>query len=435
MDQTAAPTTSFSATTSSRRSLRGRMHRGAAVLTALAFGATGTGCLSHEYQVSRSELQRLTQLPPDARGQQLTVVQKMGVRRAAALNPHAPGPPAPAYPHEGPYEDDRGGHVHTHVIIDGGTWGSGHGRGAPARRGGGYGAPGTGGGGVVVAPPVGAQASRPAMAQPLGGGASATGPVPARAVTPASSGRGSSLPRGSGGKDDLVALAAVAVAVAAFAVVGLAFTEGARFDGQAAVSPGQQVYLQGQDGGERAVPLHLLTEADLTGVDHGLLRDDEGYGMYRLGRAPLNRRGFTFKLDVGGMVSDHHLLAGFASHIAAGYFPHHRLGLLAGVSLAGLDDGAGNTVPRHAATGEVQFFPLSWRRLHLGVAGNVGTMLASDAATNGQLTYGGGVLMEIAITTRLAFTARGDITAYDKVGPDGTGRSLARSLALGLAVY
>ena len=263
-------------------------------------------------------------------------------------------------------------------------------------------------------------------------GATPSGGAPSRSATGALPiGRSGG---GGGGSDELVAYAVIAIAVASLAVVGLGATEGMRFDGDAAVWPGQLVYLQGDNGTERPVPLHLLAAADLAGVEGGVIRDDEGYGLQRLGRAPLNRRGFAFKVDLGSNLTlDRDVLAGFASHIQAGYFPHQRVGLLAGVSLAGLWDEAGDSIARHAFTGELQLFPLSWWRLHLGAAGHVGSGLVPGGDGRwGALTAGVGGLLEVALTTRLALTARWDWT-HTRAAP---GHWLAaQTLSAGLAVY
>lgn len=418
-----------------------------------ALGGVSSGCLSNQYRVSRTELSRLAQLPPEARGQQVEVLQELGSRRAPAIDPYNPGPPGAPPGHAGPspYEDHYHGHSHVFVGI-GGTFGGGGGR----YRGGGGGYP-RARDTVGVASPVGpASATTPAAAQPFAGGGTAqplaggptsatgnpavAGPVgnvgnPGAGVAPNAVSNAASNARN---KDDLAVLAAVAVIVGAATVVTMAFTEGARFDGQASVSPHQLVYLQPEgQGPERPVPLALLTEADLAGMRHGILRDDEGYGLVALQRAPLNRKGFAFKFDFGAMTTssdDYDLLSGYASHIGLGYFPHHRFGLLVGAHLGGVKDYQGAAQARHAAVVEAQYLPLSWRRLHLGVAGQLGSTLSEAATISGknQLFYGGAALLEIAVTTRLAFTARYDIT---RINDDSAGPANAQSFALGLAIY
>jgi hypothetical protein len=415
-----------------------------------AFGLTTSGCLSHEYRVSRDELVRLSQLPPEARSQRVKVVQKIGARRAPPVTPGTPvgsGVPAGALPPPdgSDWDDHPEPYIGTHgdVWVDVGVSGS-H-RGGPPPPGAGRGSWRGGGppalGPAVPAPPAGAQpptAASPAGAVPARplAGATAARPVAPPAGAKSGGGLGGlSVPSGGGGNgDELVVYAVIAIAVASMAVIGLGATEGMRFDGDVALPPGQLVYLQ-QNGGERPVPLHLLGPADLAGVEEGLVRDDEGYGLWRLDRAPLDRKGFAFKVDLGGIRTlDHDFMSGFASHIQVGYFPHRRFGLLAGASLAGLEDAAGDSVARHALTAEAQFYPLSWKRLHLGAAAHVGSAVVPRQGFHefGALTTGAGALLEIALTTRLAITARWD---WSTTRMDPGHWSGAHSLAAGLAVY
>src|SRR5262245_605710 len=91
-----------------------------AALTAAALLAAG--CLSHEYRISRPELERLAQLPPEARGQRVRVVQLLGERRADAVPPE-PAPPPPEV------------HGDLNVQIGfGGHYSSGYRSGGPAPR-------------------------------------------------------------------------------------------------------------------------------------------------------------------------------------------------------------------------------------------------------------------------------------------------------------
>ena len=227
--------------------------------------------------------------------------------------------------------------------------------------------------------------------------------------------------------------AVVAVAVASLAAVGLAVTEGLRFDGDVATAPGQLLYLQQPGGAERAVPVAELTPADLAGVDRAVLRDDEGFGLFRLQRAPLDRQGFAFKVDVGGAQAtlNRDLLSGLASHIQVGYFPHQRLGILGGLSLAVGQGQPDRRFARHALALETQFFPLSIGRLHLGGAAHVGSgvLRHQSGDVDGALTAGGGGLLELALTTRLALHARADWST-SRTAPGAW--SDARSLSVGL---
>jgi hypothetical protein len=244
----------------------------------------------------------------------------------------------------------------------------------------------------------------------------------------------------------MIVYAVVGIAVASLAAVGLAVTEGLRFDGDVAASPGQLLYLQSPSGEERPVPIGALHAGDLAGVDGAILRDDEGYGLYQLQRAPLDRRGFTFKVDVGGTRTnfattdaattgfDQKLLSGLASNIQLGYFPHHRVGILGGLALSVGQGGPDRAFARHALALEAQVFPLSWWRLHLGAAGHVGSGLLRHQGSRieGALTVGGGAILEVALTTRLALHARLDWSGVRTTPQDW---SRARSLSAGLAIY
>ena len=85
-------------------------------------------------------------------------------------------------------------------------------------------------------------------------------------------------------------------------------------------------------------------------------------------------------------------------------------------------------------TFEAQFFPLSWRRLHLGATAHVGSGLLRHQSgdIDGALTFGGGALLEIALTTRLALHVRADLST-SRTAPRTW--SSARSLSAGLAIY
>jgi hypothetical protein len=61
--------------------------------------------------------------------------------------------------------------------------------------------------------------------------------------------------------------------------------------------------------------------------------------------------------------------------------------------------------------------------------------MASVAPGNGQLSWGGAALLEIAVTTRLAFIARGDVSIFELGSTEVGSRSTAHSVSLGLAVY
>jgi hypothetical protein len=386
------------------------------------------GCLSHEYRVSREELVRMAETPPESRVQHVRVLQEIGVRRGPALDPTAAPPPppppgAPVYTDRGVVQDD---HWHTHVMIGGVI----HSGGGPR------------GGGRVGPPPP----RTAAVAGPVGPRAQLAGPVGTQvappstgvpAPQPSTTGKTPGVRSGSGGKDDLMVYAVVAIVVASLAAVGAGLTEGMRFDGDVAVVPQQLIYLQDGQGGERPVPIASLTTADLTGAERAVLRDDEGFGLMRLERAPLNRRGFAFKVDVGSVetVVAGNKPLGVSSHVQFGYFPFQRFGLLAGLDLAGA--GGEDAFSRHALALEAQVFPINFWRIHLGGSVHAGSAVTDQDTANtnkvwGVPSVGAGAILEVALTTRLALTARFDWTAL-RSAPDNW--SSARSLSAGLAIY
>ncbi|HEY5282793.1 MAG TPA: hypothetical protein VIM14_08385, partial [Polyangia bacterium] len=239
------------------------------------------GCLSNEYVIPKAELTRLVQLPPEQRGQRLQVVQELGDRRSEAIDTTQPPQPSspPEYgqgqgyetPPEGYVEGESESHLGVGILIVPGQIGG------PTARGGVRG-PGP------LAGPRGPTAALPSRAAP-----SRRPGVPASGI-----GNGS----GGGGKDELVALLIV---VAVLATFGMVATEGARYDGSVAMYPWQPVHLKDDQGREREVPLAALSLSDVESARKAVVMDDEGWGLMRLGRKPLDRRGFAFKLDLGAL--------------------------------------------------------------------------------------------------------------------------------------
>ncbi len=422
-----------------------------AILAAVAgmFSLQATGCLSNEYRISRDELRRLAQRPPEQRGRHVRVVQQLGERRAAALDgeaayplyapgahaagdtpaPHWQAPADPAPPAAIPPPSYSTVHVSTGVHWDLGYVG-GHrgGVSAPAPR------------AVTSAPPAprSVVSAPPAPAVPAPAAAPArapTGAVPAKA-TPSSGGSFRSVPAGGGGAaDDLVVVAVIAVAVAALAAVGLAATEGLRFDGFADLAPAQPIHVRDPGGRQRVVPLYALSPTDAAYAEEALVMDDEGYGLRLLRRAPLDRRGAVFKVDLGttDLAFDRYSLWGLASNVQIGYFPHHRFGLLASARFGGADAGAAGTVIRHAVGVEAQIFPLRLGRLHLGGLAHAGLAVgaAPERSSETGSTFGAGAIMELDLTTRMALTFRADWTCARL----GNTCSRATAFTMGIAIY
>jgi hypothetical protein len=285
------------------------------------------------------------------------------------------------------------------------------------RSGGSVGSGFVGGGGGGGAGPVRNAIAAPA---PAGGGA-----VPGKAVMgkpamskPSSSGGG--MPSfggggggGGGGGDSgeaLVVFAIIAIAIAAFAAVGLMATEGQRYDGAVSMSPEQPVHLKLLSGEERVLRLGDLRPEDLASLDEALVMDDEGPGLYLLGRAPLDRKGWTFKLDFGSseVAFQKYLMSGFASNIQLGYFPFQNLGLLGTMSLGfGTDDIDNRQFFRNFFGVEAQAFLPGVSVFHFGTYLNAGNRFVQYVdAEQSRPAVGAGALLEIELTTRMALTAR-----------------------------
>ena len=413
------------------------------------FSYASSGCLSNRYLIPQQELARLAQLSPQTRGDKVFVVQALGDRRGEALEPAPPAAPAPpatvlpaqpypsppdsdvwtdptqappadAYPEAPPAEEDPGVQVGVGIILGpDGLPGPHPGHGRP---------PGAAGvrsaGGSVPGAPRYPPPSRPATAARPSTGGSGTFP---------SLGGG-----GGGGKDDMIVIAIIIVAVAVLAAAGLAVTEGLRYDGAVQMFAGQPVHLTDTSGAERVVPLGDLVPADAAQSVSAEVMDDEGWGLRFLNRRPLDRKGFAFKVDVGSLQSlcACYSAAGFGSNIQFGYFPHHRLGLLANLSLGGGTDPLGHTFQRHSISGEMQWFPLDLWRFHLGAFGHGGVQYAKDLSPGWRTgpAFGGGAILELSLTTRLTLMARGDWTTA-RTAPDGTSWSDSAQITGGLAIY
>jgi hypothetical protein len=242
---------------------------------------------------------------------------------------------------------------------------------------------------------------------------------------------------GGGSGDDLAVFAIVLVAAAVMAAAGLAVTEGLRYDGFVQIHPEQALHLKEHGGTERTLPLAMLTPADVAASQEAIVRDDETFGFRFAGRAPLNREGFAFKVDMGSLSSlcACYSAAGLASNIQFGYFPHQRLGLLTTLALGGGKSPLNHTFQRHSANLEVQYFPFNMWRLHLGGFGHGGMQVASDelGSRTGQ-AWGGGAILEVALTTRLALTGRIDYTAA-RTAPAPEAWASTSTFTAGVSIY
>lgn len=362
-----------------------RRPRLAALVSLMLLGYATSGCLSNSYRIPKQELARIAALPPPARGERVRIVQELGEDRVPAEAAHAGLPPA--------WQEERYGadEVAVHFAADIAVH--------------------------VGGPPRPSAAVRPFPAGGGGGGGQVTRAPPAAAA------------------DDAVLVAVLAVAVAVLAVGGLFMTEGLRYDGHAAISPWQPIHLEDAQGGERVLALGALTPEDAAAAKAAVVLEDEAWGFSRLGRAPLFRRGFAFKVHLGAADAtfDRWRLMGFASDIQLGYFPHHSFGLLASASLTGGEDRFGINFARHSLGLEAQLFPLRLGRLHAGLFAYGGRTVVSaraDQSSDGPM-FGGGALIEMDLTTRLALSLRG---GHTRSLLDGAW-SPTWSIGAGLAIY
>lgn len=374
---------------------------GLAVLTAFLFYSS-SGCLSNRYTISQQELARLAQLPPQTRGDRVNVLQEMGERREDPIDP------MPVYPDV--YDADATANVGFHM-------------------------------GVLIAPgPHGHPGGGPHGGfRPSGGRVSAPPPPPARhgghSSHWGSSGGGGG---GSSADDALAAAIVIIVAVVVLSAVGLAVTEGVRYDGAIQMYSEQPVHLKDAQGNEQIVPLSQLVPAHASQAVSAQVMDDEGWGLRMVERRPLDRKGFAFKVDMGSVQAfckTCYSAAGFAADLQFGYFPHHRFGLLTTVSLSGGTNALGKSFQRHTIGLEAQWFPLNLWRFHLGGFGHGGWQIGREEDTLARTgpAFGGGAILEIALTTRLALMARADWTAADNA-PEG-GWASTQLFTGGLAIY
>ena len=362
----------------------------AALAGLVATLALGTGCLSDSYRIPDAELQRLASLPPEQRGAAVRVVQRTSFSQEVAEQPVAPAP-APAGPGVVMFV---GGPV---IPIGGGPVG---GPVAPGR----------------------AYAGAPVRGAPVGGGTGAPGGFPSKV---------------SGDKDTAVMLAVAAVAF----TVGSIATEGARFDGTAAVHPAHAVHLVYPGGAQRITTLWELAPQDTVNVREAVLSQKEG-PIVEGERAPLDRQGFAWRLDgglVGNTLPTGEHVSGPGMNLGLGYFPLPWFGLLLASQVGGGTLDGRNVLDVRLGL-EANAFPLALGRLHLGGYGQItNAWLEADTAQGSGETVSrqtwsasAGGLLELALTTRLALVGRVGET-FDGAVNGKTPHAL--SATLGFSIY
>jgi hypothetical protein len=334
------------------------------VALSLVAATFGSGCLASTYRIPHGELQTLAQTAPAERGKKVRVVQNVGD------------------------QDDPPGATRvessTTVIIVG--------DGGHSSYGGGSG----------------------------GGRASGNGVRPG----------GGHGPSGKLAADDGKAWLGFAAVVA----VALAATEGARYDGWVAMHPMMPVHLFGPNGEYMVVPLAQLTPELASWADHAVVRETEGPWSEQ-GRAPLDRQGFTYSLlFVSAQMPSFNddKTAGFQGHIQLGYFPVQQFGLQLDIGLGSRQNEMGLSLFDGRYALEADIYPVQIGPLHAGLFGQVGKAQRIEDGgpenrdRSGNL-FGGGALVQLDLTTRLALTARG---GYMNVMGEGATEGL-----LGLSIY
>ena len=207
--------------------------------------------------------------------------------------------------------------------------------------------------------------------------------------------------------------------IAAVAALGLAMTEGARYDGWVELHPMHPVHLFGPYGEYMWLPLAQIDPQTAAWAQNAMVRPSEG-PWNQLGRAPLNRRGFHYGVFFGASEIPSHAeerlglsdsdRSGFQGHIQAGYFPTQTIGFAFDVSMGFRDNAEGNTLYENRFGLEIQAFPLQVGRFHFGGYGDIGWATRLEDGANGRdkATYflGGGATAQLEIFTRLALTGR-----------------------------
>jgi hypothetical protein len=387
-------------------------------VTLAAFLPLAVGCTSNEYVIPHEELARLAATPPPARGGRVRVVQDLGGRRNDPVQMTVE-PPPPQFVTDDEATDGADADGDVRVDLSGAGQRSRQ-RGGPINSSGGsWSSPGRS--------TLQTWRAAPPQGQVGGGGGG-------RGISGVHGGGGGG--GGGGGNGDAV-LVAIIVVVAVVVAIGLVSSEGVRFDGYVAMSPEQPVHLRAANGQQATIPVADLSPGWVAGTVEAKVMDDEGFGLRRLDRLPLDRRGATFKLDSGTIAFDFGgaTLAGPAMNIQSGYFFTRKLGLLANIGLAG-GAATGGLVPRHALGLELQAFPLAWGPVHLGAFGD-GGMAITEVLVGATPTYvsgpsvGGGALAELDLTSRLALTLRagGSLAKLDQIWTP------AAQLTAGVAVY
>jgi hypothetical protein len=313
-----------------------------------------SGCLSNAYRVRSDEVWRLSQTPPAERPTRVRVSQLTGWDTI----PEAP--PAPSL-----------------AVVP-----------APSLYWGGR---------TTYNPPSGGSSS---------GGSSSGG----------SSSGGSGSGRGSGSSALAAGVAIVALAASAFFVV--AATDASRFDGYAQLDPNAQIILH-RGGSWISMPLSLLSPNDAYITDDALVLHEGAF--YELDRAPLTRVGLAFGID-GGAAAVTGTRAGDqpwwpTARLRLGLFPVEWLGIYADLGFVFAGDRGALVNMRFG--GEAQLIPFNVGIVHFGLYGRAGDNFVAHENVGDYHGFhgGGGLLVELEVTTHMTFVLHGGVSAiYERGG-------------------
>lgn len=235
----------------------------------------------------------------------------------------------------------------------------------------------------------------------------------------------------------VIGLAVVVATVATAGFVALAATDASRYDGWLHLHEDAPVYLRWRDDQWYALSLDELTpEIAEQALEARVLARE---AVRRpLGRAPLAREGFAYGLDVGATGVTRSRAEpeplGPAARLRVGGFPIHELGLYGTLALAVGAEGGTLLNARYGV--EVQALPLGVGPLHVGLYAQLADNHRMQDGVDGLrsthgLLYGGGLLLELDVTTHFAFTLRGGASGVHE--PDGA--FVLGELSIGATVY
>ncbi len=251
----------------------------------------------------------------------------------------------------------------------------------------------------------------------------ATGAAPAAPQSGASGSSGSSSRSGSGSSGSsssssssgpnagVVVVMVVAAAVIVFVLAG---SEGARYDGWLGLPPDEPLYLDGADGSVTAVPLAALTPELAARATGATVYEGDTQRYLQLGRAPLDRAGFSIQSGAAFALVPQHLGSGASSSAAfggrafLGGFPVHQVGVGATADVVASTNGA--VVANVGA--EVQVMPVTPVGVYAGV-GWTGFTAGDGSAGSGGWYLRGGVQGELPFTTRLTGSLRAGVMRAD----------------------